>query len=77
MPNQSIDAQKDELAKQLYDRYCAFSGIENHSSSPCRTIVVVGAGASKAACNLPTGRELAIKVREHIIKQIQNYLIDQ
>ncbi len=56
----------EQLAHLLLARYRAVSGSANSRDKPFRTIVVVGAGASHAACGLPLGKELAKRVEKGV-----------
>jgi hypothetical protein len=58
---------EQEVAKILFDRYREISGETTPHHARFRTIVVVGAGASKAACGLPLGRELASGIEAAVI----------
>jgi hypothetical protein len=58
-----LPKRASELACQLFARYRAVSA--GHAE-PFRTIVVVGAGASHAACGLPLGKALAETVMQRV-----------
>lgn len=62
------------LAGYLYGRFEAFS-TGTVSNSP-RMIVVLGAGASNAACGLDTGAKLASKVRAQVATGIPVHLVE-
>lgn len=65
-----------EVASLMFARYRAVSG--GVPAAPAfRTIVVVGAGASNAACNLPLGKSLANSVMEAVLARgIPKWLIE-
>jgi hypothetical protein len=66
-----------DVAHLMLARYRMISGDNVPSKSQFRTIVVVGAGASHAACGLPLGGALADKARARVLKQIPAHLIER
>jgi hypothetical protein len=57
-----------ELAGIFFDRYRHFSGGRVPENQVFRTIVLIGAGVSHAACRLPLGKDLARAVEEAVVK---------
>lgn len=62
------DSPAHEVARILFSRYRAISGDHVPDNELFRTIVVVGAGASHAACGLPLGKTLADTVEKRVIE---------